>query len=126
MIKMHPHQQVFFNSLVGGESAEAMFERDYWGVSYRQGLEYLVRAQPEGEIRVWVENSPGIYNAAMLGADRERIRFVEEISKANYALTNYRLTRQDWREYEEVYVIRVGGRRIMGVYKVASGSAVAS
>ncbi len=47
MIRLHPHQQVYFSFLTSRQVAYG-FERDYWGLAYRQGLEYLVRRQPSG------------------------------------------------------------------------------
>jgi hypothetical protein len=45
MVQLHPYQTVFFNRLVAGglPSASARFETDYWGSSYREGVEEVVR-----------------------------------------------------------------------------------
>src|ERR1043165_1878871 len=44
-IYMHPHQNVYFNllSIQYFKPIEKQFETDYWGLSYKQGLEYLLR-----------------------------------------------------------------------------------
>ncbi|MBM3284991.1 MAG: glycosyltransferase family 39 protein, partial [Candidatus Aminicenantes bacterium] len=45
MARYHPHQNVYFNRLAGPDMASIAkkFEMDYWGLSYKQGLEYLLR-----------------------------------------------------------------------------------
>jgi 4-amino-4-deoxy-L-arabinose transferase-like glycosyltransferase len=58
MVRLHPYQYVFFNRLVGHglEGAAPSFETDYWGSSYREGVQLLQKhygAVPrEGSIRV--------------------------------------------------------------------------
>ncbi|UOQ80805.1 hypothetical protein [Hymenobacter sp. 5414T-23] len=41
MVRAHPLQNVYFN-LLAGKDVPHRFEMDYWGVSYRQGLEYVL------------------------------------------------------------------------------------
>lgn len=44
MIKNHPYQYVYFNELVGGiNGAYGNYETDYYGLSMREGLEWLVK-----------------------------------------------------------------------------------
>jgi len=49
MMRLHPHQYVYFNSLAGGTGrAELSYELDYWANSYREavaGLESRLRAE---------------------------------------------------------------------------------
>lgn len=55
IIKLHPYEYAYYNSLVGGVGgAFRKFELDYWGTSYRQiALELNRIAPPNGTI--WVE-----------------------------------------------------------------------
>ena len=42
VIRLHPHQYVFYNSLVGGvKGAQGRYELDYWGNSYKEAVELL-------------------------------------------------------------------------------------
>ncbi len=45
MVQLHPHQYIFFNRLFGKGVAEAAksFETDYWGNSYKEGVEWIVQ-----------------------------------------------------------------------------------
>ena len=44
MIALHPYESVYFNRLIAGglRSAAGSYETDYWGNSYREGVEWLV------------------------------------------------------------------------------------
>ncbi len=51
MIRHHPFQNVYFNLLAGNDPG-VNFELDYWGLSFRQGLEYIVKndKRPDNKI----------------------------------------------------------------------------
>jgi len=74
MVKNHPHENVYFNRLAGRDMAGVAktFEMDYWGLSYKQGLEYLLRADPSETIRVAVDFRPGQFNVWILPRDKRR------------------------------------------------------
>jgi hypothetical protein len=120
MIVHHPHQNGYFNPLVrAAGGAEGRFDIDYWGLSYRAGLEHVLRVTPEGSVRVAVLNSPGIYNANILPRhQRERLIFEEDRSRAEYFLTNFRLSRDVAIPGAEVFAIRVSGNRMLAVYRI--------
>lgn len=48
MVRLHPYQYVFFNRLVAGglKTAASSYETDYWGASYKEGVEWLVAHYP--------------------------------------------------------------------------------
>lgn len=49
MIALHPYQYVYFNRLSGGlEKANNRFDTDYWGLSLREGMEWLNNNAPSG------------------------------------------------------------------------------
>jgi hypothetical protein len=119
LILYHPHQNAYFNPIVrmaGG--AEGRFDIDYWGLSYRAGLEHVL-ASEEGPVQVAVGNSPGVYNANLLPRrERDRLVFVAERTEAEYFLTNFRFSRETTSPGEEVFSIRVSGNRVLSVYRV--------
>ena len=42
IVRLHPHQYVYYNSLVGGvKGAQGRYELDYWGNSYKEAVELL-------------------------------------------------------------------------------------
>lgn len=114
----HPYQGVYFNRLAGtGDEIRHRFEMDYWGVSYREGLEYILRTDPRERITVLAANVPGEWNSLILSdADRGRIHYVYRARDADYFITNYRWHREDYDFEPPVYAISAGGARIFGVY----------
>lgn len=91
MWKYHPYQYVYFNRLIGKRLAAAAgrFERDYWGVSFRQSFEYILRQDPRQEIRVYTNN--WMQNALILPEnEQKRLVFVDALPQADYWVSNYR------------------------------------
>ncbi|HET7746164.1 MAG TPA: hypothetical protein VFM29_02620 [Vicinamibacteria bacterium] len=45
MVRLHPYQAVYFNRVVAGGLRQALtrYEGDYWCLSYKEGVEWLVR-----------------------------------------------------------------------------------
>ena len=73
IVRIHPHQQVYFNFLVDRETPQYLrtqFTMDYWGHPYREALEYLAGRYPEGEIAV---NETLNGRVILPREDRERI-----------------------------------------------------
>lgn len=125
-IHYHPYQFVYFNEFVSHKKNDLLYnyERDYWGLSYRQALDEIVRihAQRRDTIYVAIDNSPGEYNAHFIN-DRSHGPYIktslvqDNDQRAEYYITNYR-----WRKkvpanfplklWEQV----VQGSPIMGVY----------
>lgn len=103
IIRLHPHQQVYFNQLVrtGGENElRQNWEMDYWGASYYQGLEYILKHDDRDTIRVAVETAPGNSNRILIPQnDRDRLLYTQP-DQADYFLTNYRWHAEPYREYE--------------------------
>jgi hypothetical protein len=59
MVRLHPYQTVYFNRAFAGGLATAAdrFETDYWGASYREGMEAVIRNyRPAGLWPVKVAN----------------------------------------------------------------------
>ncbi|HMF27144.1 MAG TPA: hypothetical protein VKE42_00140, partial [Candidatus Cybelea sp.] len=57
MYSLHPYEYIYFNRASGGLARQAKrFDTDYWGATYREGLDWVVRnVDPGGSapIRVW-------------------------------------------------------------------------
>ena len=68
IVSLHPHQQIYFNwpaNLSAPGELGQEYSMDYWGVSRRQGLEYLLGQHPEAT--VYVLDGAGILrNAAIM------------------------------------------------------------
>ncbi len=125
MIKYHPQQQVYFNVLAGSPVFDR-FEQDYYGVSYKQGLEYIVIHDRLEAIKIYVNYLSGETNSSLLPLkDRQRIRYEPDSTKADYFLSNYntewdaqRMKKGEFPFINEVHAITVDGSKIMAVYKL--------
>ena len=118
MIRNHPHQNVYFNHFIGGiRGAHGRFELDYWGVSYRAALEYLVGHVGDEEIKVNVANRPGLLNWNILSQeDQKRVRLVGDSREADYFITNFR-SRKAVPFDNQVYAVLVDGVPIAAVFE---------
>tara|TARA_B100001123_G_C15280017_1_gene1013651 strand:- start:828 stop:1889 length:1062 start_codon:yes stop_codon:yes gene_type:complete len=129
IIEMHPYQHTFFNFLAGKDPM-LNFEGDYWGTSYRSGLEYILKNDSNDTIFISVANVPGSLNRHII-PDFDKKRLVYDFmskwnNKPDYYLTNFRGSVSDYIKSNkkekpfdnEVYSITVGGMKILGVYKV--------
>jgi hypothetical protein len=124
IFKNHPHQQVYFN-VFAGENRLERFEMDYWGVSYKQAFEELVRRDTsEEQIHVFCANQACIDNYFALPEEfKSRIRIRWGIEVAKYYLTNYRFE-PEFKKYrkrafpfeKEYFTIDVDGEKVIGVY----------
>ncbi len=126
MIRNHPHQNVYFNALAQlvHKPLEKNFELDYWGLSYRQGLERVLELEPyPNKLKIAAEDASCKVNLNILKAqDRERIEFVDDRNAANYFLTNYRGTNGEYPAVapydDKVFGIAVSDVPILGVYRM--------
>ncbi|MFB0527591.1 MAG: hypothetical protein ACETVT_01785 [bacterium] len=121
MVKYHPYQNVYFNKLAGRNMSEVKnkFELDYWGLSYRKALEFILRTDRSRIIKVYVPNWPGKANLDILTSDgRNRLMYMENPKEAKYFLSNYRWHREEYRYKEEYYSIKIDSAKIMVVYKM--------
>ncbi len=114
----HPHENVYFNPLLSANMARVKrsFELDYWGLSYRQGLEYIARTDASSGIRVQIGLGGNSAANFLPTRDRERIEFVDAWGEPDYFLGDYRWHNSDYEYKNECYAVRVCGERIMAVY----------
>lgn len=120
MVRNHPHQNLYFN-LLAGDLAEARtnFDLDYWGLTFRLGLEYLAANDPDPIIPVAFVYG---YDSTVILPPNLAARFKVlsgDISQAKYILSNYR-----WQDYSklplpaEVYSVKVDGERVMSIFRL--------
>ncbi|MDP2922003.1 MAG: hypothetical protein Q8O12_06550 [Candidatus Omnitrophota bacterium] len=121
MARYHPYQNIYFNILAGKNMADVKnkFELDYWGLSYRKALEYIVRNDASEAIKVYVNNLPGVFNSYMLNpSDRKRLVYVKTPDEARYFLSEYRWHNGEYPYKNEFYSIKINGAKIMAAYKL--------
>jgi hypothetical protein len=122
MAANHPYQNVYFNRLAGTDMAavQQRFPLDYWGLAYREGLEYLLHADPSDRLNVYVETVAGQRNAAIFPTDQEtRLHFVSTLAEADYFIGNYYNGAQAYPFRDEIFNVSLGNARILSVYRLA-------
>jgi hypothetical protein len=119
MAWMHPHQQTYF-SYLPRQQVERLFERDYWGLSFRQGLAYVVAHQPTGPIAIDLTNIILLDNNKvwLSPADRSRL-VVTPRPLAQYFITTYRTTPGSYPNSigQEIFWVRADGVKILSVFQ---------
>jgi hypothetical protein len=118
----HPHQHVYFNlySRIIFRPVTLNFDADYWGLSYRKGLEEILRRDTSKVVHVRVESDPGIFNLEMLKPeDRERIQIHGNLNTTDYWLAEFRGRRIDPKKVnaEMEWQIENSSGALLTVYK---------
>ena len=125
MIKDHPHQNVYFNFL-SGKNIEEKFELDYWGLSNKQALEYILKNDSRSIIKIGSAGPISIENSKQILSSVEKSRIqISKNSKSDYIIDNYinwygkyKKKRyeipKNFKIYKEIFV---SGKKIISVYK---------
>ena len=119
MVAVHPQQQVYFSCLPPA-AAERLFERDYWGLSYRQGLEWIAGHDPAAHLAVAGQSNGLIEKNLALVVPRDRARFrLVNATRARYYLSAYRNHPAPYPDSlgREVYQVRAYGMRVLSVFR---------
>ena len=125
MYKNHPFQYVYFN-LLAGKNFNEKFEMDYFGVSNKNVLEYIIEKEDK-KVRIYNLSTTDLnLSKKILKKEiRERITVVDDINNADYITNNYR----DWNgrlkptefmvpeDFKILYEIKVDDVPINTIYK---------
>lgn len=135
MINNHPNQMVYFNVVVRKNYGD-LFERDYWRLSTKEALDYILSSDQSEKISIHEENFPLVFSNAidyLPGKERERIYNLQNensLVPADYIIYSYS-TNGGYSEkmddylfgeisfpfYSEVYNVSVDGYKLCSVYK---------
>jgi len=134
MVRLHPYEYLYFNRFAGSSMSaiKDRFEFDYWGMTYREAFEHILKTDPRPNIRVALAAYPlGMANILILPrADRERLTFVAEPdagftgseSGFDYFVSNFRWHREDYPvSAAPDFSIEIDGAKVLVVYKSAGG-----
>ncbi|TSC57671.1 MAG: hypothetical protein Greene041662_901 [Candidatus Peregrinibacteria bacterium Greene0416_62] len=117
MVRFHPLEYVYFS--LPSKYVEFNFELDYWGLSYRQGFEWILENDPDEFVTVTVTSSPGWENLNILTREQRRRLVLSKKYTSKYVLDNF-----DWQEYRHtlpedtiVHSVKVSGMPVLNVYR---------
>jgi hypothetical protein len=125
LAKYHPHQSVYFNELA--LDVERNFERDYYGMSYRKTMEFLLEYSKKDSIRIYSHDFIGKINTMYFPKkDARRFHFVEKPQDADYfvSLLNPRNQQEQLEitkklglySQPEIFNVSIKGYRVIGVF----------
>jgi hypothetical protein len=119
MVQAHPHQQVYF-SFLPAATATSLFDRDYWRLSYRAGLEWILKHDSAPQVTVSSPWPDMVYaNSLILPADqRRRLRIVyDTVPGIQYFITSCGSYAPCYSKNlgREVHTIYVGGLPVLSV-----------
>ena len=121
MIINHPYENVYFNRLAGKDmqAVKMNFDLDYWGLSYRAALEYIIQTDRRDQISVYAYDSDGPINLLILPVeDRKRIIFVDLDQSPDYFISRYLYHPKEYTSLEPDFTVNVGNARLIVVYKL--------
>ncbi len=109
MISNFPFWNVYFNTLVK-ENWFRDYEKDYWGLSTRSALEYILCHDADDVINIYGHGQTTINESMLLlsAKDRTRIKAVRSIEASKYIIFNYRVFQPYEREQFEELIQKHG------------------
>ncbi len=117
----HPNEYVYFNRFAGKDMKEIMtqYETDYYGVAYRQALEYIVDNDPSPWIKILKSRLEMEKNAGLLKMDdRHRLYFCTPEEDPDYLIIPGEDLPPQYPEASLFYTINVSNGRILSVYRL--------
>jgi hypothetical protein len=121
MIKDHPYENNYFNVAARQvfKPLNKYFPMDYWGLSYKEGLEYVLNHDSSHYLKISVENLPGELNTYLLSdEDRERVHIVKSITSSDYYLTNNRDLKNVPGYERKIHEIKTTAGPVLSLYKI--------
>ncbi len=91
MFQNRPLQNVYFNQFAGKDIKEN-WVMDYWGLSNRMALEYILARDYSKEIKLAAGSDMELWRSFKLldPKDQARVKYVTNFNSADYIITNYR------------------------------------
>lgn len=122
MVKLHPHEYVYFNAFAGKDMKEvkAKFELDYYGVSSKEALDYILKKDSSYIIKICPTLFPQSLNVQLLlPEERCRIRLVD-YKDATYLIGQPRFGRKKYNFDNEIFSVMVGNASIISVFELTA------
>ncbi len=115
MVRNHPFENVYFSRFMPVSTAQRYFDPDYWALSYKQSIEWILGNESRFIIVVFSDENIAMVNAYNLfPITLERIIRTDDKESAQYVLTRSRDIAGD---LPLLYESIVDGVRINGVYR---------
>jgi len=121
--RLHPFQYNYFNA-IAGDKVDSRYDDDYWGLSYIQGLKFVVEDSNNREVLIHTPLTIGRSNADMLDYNqRERLEFVA-FESAEYLMSTRGgyyseniLKKYNLLDFKEVFSLESDDIKLPSVFK---------
>jgi len=117
MIADHPFQYAYFN-LIGRKYATQDFEKDYWGISYRNALQFLVADDKSPDIKLCWTMAPCESNLVWLNDEDARRIHWTNFKDCDYFVTIFKSHQPFNIPGKKIYEAKVQGIAIIDLYKM--------
>jgi len=123
LIRLFPYHYVYFNETVSRrENYRAeQFEMDYWGLSYYEGIQYILAHDPRPEIRIMSYTQAQVPAFLLLKPEEKRAVNAGGIPDADYLMTItrfHRLNAHNLKEFPVLYhAVYRDGSPILQIWK---------
>jgi hypothetical protein len=121
MIRIYPYEYAYFNIFAGKDLsvAEQRFTLDYWGLSFKYGLEYILKNDDREKITYTNLQGFGSPMEWLLSkSDRDRLHYVGDLSDADYCLSIYKNGAEEGLDAKnKIHTISVNGGSLLNIYK---------
>jgi hypothetical protein len=122
MIQAHPYQNVYFNSFAGKDRFQR-WEMDYWGLSNREAIEYILNKDNRDSIKIGALSWTPLQHTLFILKPEDRKRVSITDTEPDYWITNFRSVRGNLLEpppgFQEEYRIVVDREPILLIFKRA-------
>jgi hypothetical protein len=122
LIRNNPYGNVYFNQLAGDPNTlRQRFELDYWGLSYKKAIDYILATDPSEKIPIYMADVSGLdyINSALSPEQKSRFVILDSPDKgARYFIGNFSFHPEDYYPKSKIYYsINVRGAEIIVVYQ---------
>ena len=122
MIRMYPYEYAYFNIFAGNDLGvvEQRFTVDYWGMSFKYGLEYILKNDGREKITYNTDSSGGNQLESLFSkSDRDRLDYAKDLADADYYITVYRFKAKESLDIKKkIYTLFINGGSLMSIYKL--------
>ena len=121
-MKNHPHQYIFFNFLTKNYALKN-FDLDWWGVSHKASLEYILKNTKKNKVKVFAEGFTSLKDTYLYLESSEKKRVVlTGIEEADYVIDS-KMKRirinNDMKgnnDFKLIYELNIDGQAINALY----------
>jgi len=124
LARYHRYGTAYFNQLAGDtKTLRQRFEMDYWGLAYKEAIDYILATDPADKIPIYMAevSGPDYINSGLSPEEKARITIMDSPDTgAHYFIGNFSFHPDEY-EYAdflpEYFSVNIRGAKILVVYR---------